>query len=427
MEKFEYPNLGECFFQETLENGLTIRVTPRPDFAKHHAFFATNYGSLDTKFQQDGQWNTTPAGVAHYLEHKMFDMPEGNVMQMFSQVGGSPNAFTSHGTTAYYVECTENFAENLEILLNYVTTPYFTQESVDKEQGIIAQEIQMYEDNPGSRLYENLFATMFSGHPLSVSIAGTVESIGEISAKTLYDCHRAFYDPSNMVLGVVGPVDPQMVVDLARKIVPPSQGIISQRDYGTVAPAPEQMRRVEQRMEVGMPTFALAFPCQDVEKQSLRTELLADLAVEMLVGETTPLYNRLYEEGLVDNDFSGGYESVKDIHFITIGGDSCDPDRVVADVLAELERIRQEGIDQILFDRMKKSAFGRKVRDLDSFESVCYRMCQGYLDGIDHYDFPAIYQSITMEDARLFLCENVQLAGATLSLILPKEDAPCHP
>lgn len=421
MDRIEILNLGEHYFQETLENGLTIRVIPKPDFAKTHAFFATNYGSLDTKFQQDGQWNTTPAGVAHYLEHKMFDMPEGNVMQWFSKVGGSPNAFTSHAITAYYVQCTDRVAENLEILLKYVTTPYFTKESVDKEQGIIAQEIRMYEDSPGSRLYENLLSTMYPGHAMGVSIAGTVESISEITAQTLYDCHRAFYDPSNMVLTVAGPVEPEMVVELAEKIVPASNGIISDRDYGTVPPISQEMLQVEQAMEVAMPTFALAFRCPTAKEQRLKMELLGDLAAEMLAGESTPLYTRMYEDGIIDCDFSGGYETIKDVSFLTFSGDSNHPDQVVEALLAEAKRIGQEGVDPQLFARLKKSAFGRKIRELDSFENICYRMSEDYFCKLDYFSFPEIYQEITVADAQRFLQDYVQVAGSALSIIKPKE------
>ncbi len=423
MKRYDFPRLGEHYWEEVLENGLTIRVVDKPEFAKTYGFFATNYGSLDTKFQLDGDWQESPAGVAHYLEHKMFDMPEGNVMQMFSEQGGSPNAFTSHNITAYYVECTENFQENLNILLNYVTTPYFTPESVEKEQGIIAQEIQMYEDSPGSRLYENLFATMYEGHAMAVSIAGTVESIAQITDKTLYDCHRAFYDPSNMVLVVVGPVDPEIVVETAKKLVPPSQGHISKRDYGQI-PAPKaQMTTVEQTMEVAMPNFALAFRCPvpGLGQERLRMELLGDLAVEVLIGESTPLYNKLYEEGIIDCDFSAGYEGVKDISFVSFNGCSQQIDLVVSAILGEVSRLKNEGYDQKLFDQLKKSAFGRKIRDLDSFENICYRMSQSFFDEVEYYEFPEIYQSITLEETLDFLFTNIQESGSALSIIKPKE------
>ena len=262
MKKVVLEQLRETFYEERLPNGLLIRVIPRPDFAKTYSFFATDFGSIDTKFTMDGKVYETPAGVAHYLEHKLFDMPEGNVMQQFSALGGSPNAFTGYSMTAYHVESTENWRENLELLLRYVSTPYFTEESVEKERGIIAQEIRMYEDSSGSRMYENLFAALYQHHPIRVPIAGTVESIQDITAQTLYDCHKAFYDPSNMMLCVAGPVDPALVVESAREILPKTPGGVGGRDYGPAEPlTAEKMARVEQNMEVSMPGFTVAFRC----------------------------------------------------------------------------------------------------------------------------------------------------------------------
>ena len=314
MKKVVLDQLRETFYEERLPNGLLIRVIPRPDFAKTYSFFATDFGSIDTKFTMDGKVYETPAGVAHYLEHKLFDMPEGNVMQQFSALGGSPNAFTGYSMTAYHVESTENWRENLELLLRYVSTPYFTEESVEKERGIIAQEIRMYEDSSGSRMYENLFAALYQHHPIRVPIAGTVESIQDITAQTLYDCHKAFYDPSNMMLCVAGPVDPELVVKSAREILPKTPGGVGGRDYGPAEPlTAEKMARVEQNMEVSMPGFTVAFRCDTPKTGAdiLRQELVGDLAAELLVGESTAFYTKLYEDGLIDCDFSAGTRASK--------------------------------------------------------------------------------------------------------------------
>lgn len=424
MKELRFDALQETYFEEILPNGLRIRVIPRPEFAKTYSFFATNYGSIDQAFTMDGREWTTPAGVAHYLEHKMFDMPEGNVMQLFSRLGGSPNAFTGYAMTAYYVESTENWQENLELLLRYVSTPYFTEESVEKERGIIAQEIRMYEDSPGSRMYENLFQALYDHHPVRVPIAGTVESIQDITAQTLYDCHRAFYDPSNMVLCVAGPVDPETVVEAARRILPEKAGGVGGRNYGAAEALTGHRPRVEERMEVAMPCFTIAFKCAPPEDGNLlRRELLGDLAAELLVGESTELYTRLYEEGLIDCDFSAGYEGVRSLGMLTAGGDSCDPDAVMDAILKEAERIGREGGDRARFERLKKSAFGRRMRELDSFENICYRMCQSCFEGAEYYDFPALYRSITLEDAEALIRESVVPERAAISVIYPKEKA----
>ena len=422
MKKVVLEQLRETFYEERLPNGLLIRVIPRPDFAKTYSFFATDFGSIDTKFTMDGKVYETPAGVAHYLEHKLFDMPEGNVMQQFSALGGSPNAFTGYSMTAYHVESTENWRENLELLLRYVSTPYFTEESVEKERGIIAQEIRMYEDSSGSRMYENLFAALYQHHPIRVPIAGTVESIQDITAQTLYDCHKAFYDPSNMMLCVAGPVDPALVVESAREILPKTPGGVGGRDYGPAEPlTAEKMARVEQNMEVSMPGFTVAFRCDTPKTGAdiLRQELVGDLAAELLVGESTAFYTKLYEDGLIDCDFSAGYEGVKTLGMLSIGGDSNEPERVVDAVLKEAERLGREGADEALFQRLKRSAFGRRIRELDSFENICYRMCQSTFEGAFYYDFPDLYRSITLDETVRMIRDTVVPQRAALSLIYP--------
>ena len=332
MKLFEYPKLGERCWQEILPNGLCVRVVPKPGFTRRYAFLGVNFGSIDTQFTLGGVRHRVPDGIAHYLEHKMFDLPEDNAMNLFAAHGGSPNAFTGYAMTAYYFDCTEEFEENLKILLRLVTEPYFTPESVEKERGIIAQEIRMYEDSAESRVVEDLFDGMFRSHPVRVPIAGTVESIAEITAQSLYDCHAAFYQPGNMVLCVAGDVDPETVVRIAREGTPAQPGVLPQRDYG----APEALScprsRMERTMEVAMPTFAIGFKCPPPESEPLRREIVGEIAAEILAGESSALYQRLYEQGLIDAGFSVGYESVKDACLLSATGDSRDPEAVSAAV-----------------------------------------------------------------------------------------------
>ena len=212
MVKKEYPRIGESLYHGELVNGLHVYVDVKPEFSKSYAFFATNYGGMDMRFQLNGEWHDTPAGVAHFLEHKMFDTKDGNALQDLAANGASPNAFTSSAITGYYFESTEKFEENLKILLSFVSEPWFTPESVDKEQGIIGQEIRMIEDNPDWQIYTRMLRAMYHRHAARTSIAGTVESISHITAGTLYNCHKAFYTPANMILTVVGDVDPVRVL-----------------------------------------------------------------------------------------------------------------------------------------------------------------------------------------------------------------------
>ena len=423
MERRFFPRLEMTLFADTLPNGLRIRVIPRPGFEKKYAFFATNYGSVDTAFTLDGKAVYSADGVAHYLEHKMFDTEEGNAMQAFAATGASPNAFTGYHMTAYYFSCTDRFEENLEILLHFVSEPYYTPESVEKEQGIIAQEIKMYEDNPGSRLGENMFRAMYAHHPLRVPIAGTVESIQTITADMLYACHRAFYDPSNMVLCVVGDVDPELVRKKALEILPKAPGGATARDYGPQEPELPAQSVISQTMEVSMPMFAIGFKLPPLPEGELRLsrELLGDLAAEVLCGESSPLYQKLYEAGLIDSGFSVCYESVRGMPNINVSGDSDDPQAVLDAILAEASRICKEGVDEALFQRLKRSSLGRRIRGLDSFDGMCYRMAVSDFDGYDYFRFPELYDAITAENVQEMIEQSITAERAVLSLILPKE------
>ena len=220
MKEMTYHRIGETAVWQTLPNGLPVCVIRKRGYARKYAFFATRYGGMDLRFQLDGQWLDTPAGIAHYLEHKMFDTEDGNALQELAKNGAEPNAFTSNAITGYYFDSTEHFEENLRILLSFVSIPYFTDESVEKEQGIIGQEIGMIEDNPEWQVYKRLMQALYHTSPARVSVAGSVESISHITAQTLYDCHKAFYTPANMCLVAVGDLDPASVFSLAEEVLP---------------------------------------------------------------------------------------------------------------------------------------------------------------------------------------------------------------
>ena len=422
MNYVAFPRIGEGYFEARLPNGMLIRVVPKRGFAQKYAFVGVDFGSIDTAFTLDGKPCRVPDGIAHYLEHKMFDLPDGNAMDGFARTGANCNAFTSYSMTAYYFSCTESFEENLSLLLRMVTTPYFTAESVEKERGIIAQEIRMYEDSPETQVSENLFAALYAEHPVRRPIAGTVESIGAITPELLYDCFRAFYRPANMLLCVVGDVDAEKVAELAAAVTGGEMQTPPQRDYGkkeTMTPAQASVSRA---MEVSMPTFAIGFKCEPPASglEAMRREIIGDLAAEILVGESSALYQRLYEDGLIDAGFSAGYESVKDACQLSANGDSDAPEQVLEAILQEAERIRQEGFEEELFQRLKKSSLGRRTRDLDSFESICYRICAYHFDGVDYFRFPEAYASVTPADLRDFLAATVCRERAVLSVVRPK-------
>ncbi|MBR6826012.1 MAG: insulinase family protein [Oscillospiraceae bacterium] len=418
-----YPNLGEALYEAVLPNGLRVRYVPKKDFARKLAFLAVDFGSIDTCFTLDGEEYRVPDGIAHYLEHKMFDLPDEDANARFAELGAGANAFTSYAMTAYHFSCTEHFEEALALLLRMVTTPYFTEETVQKEQGIIAQEIRMYEDSAESRVYEDLFRIMFPEHPISVPITGTVESISRITARMLYDCHKAFYQPANMVLCVAGDVSWEQVLAIAEASTPATSAPVPKRNYGR-APLLTEPRQTERAMQISMPTFCLGFSCPPPKKgeSSMHREIVGELASEILAGESSPLFSRLYEEGLIDNAFSIGYESVKDACLLSVTGDTDFPEQVFEAILAEAQRIREEGFDLPWFERLLHSSLGRRIRDLDSFTSICYRICAYEFDGYEYFSFPPDYETVTPQDVLDFLSQAVCRERSALATVVPKED-----
>ena len=425
MNKQYYPQLDETLYTGRLENGLTVLVVPRKDFTRKLAYFVTDYGSIHTEFDLEGKHWHTPAGVAHYLEHKMFDLPgDRDVSAEFAAMGAMTNAFTSFDMTAYYFSCTENFEDCLRLLLEFVSTPYFTEESVEKERGIIDQENGMNLDAPDSVIFDNLMEAMFRRHPIRVPILGTRETIRQITPEILHACHRAFYTPGNMLLCVIGDVDAEAVADIAREILGTEEKEVGRKDrnWPEEMTCPEAYR--EQAMEVAMPMFDLAFKCEPLTNgdEAIRREMVADLAAEALFGESSELYLRLYEEGLIDSSFGGGFETVDGCAMLMCSGDSEDPAAVREAILAQAEKIAREGLQEESFQRMKRSAFGRRIRGLDSFDSTCFRLSAYHFSGFDYFRFPEVYQGIEGKEIVDFLAAVVKRSRCSLSVIKPLKE-----
>ena len=417
-----YPGLDETCYKEVLENGLTVAVVKRPGFTKRLAYFVTDYGAIHTDFTLEGKEYHAPAGVAHYLEHKLFDMPGGrDVSAEFAALGAMTNAFTSYDLTAYYFSCTENFSDCLKLLLEFVSTPYFTEESVEKERGIIDQEIGMNQDAPDSVIFENLMTSMYEKHPIRVPILGTSETIRQITAETLHTCHRAFYTPGNMLLCVVGDVEPEEVKAIALEVLGTDRKEVARKHPLPIESMTTPEKNTGRVMEVAMPMFNLAFKCEPIGlgDTAIRQEMVADLAAEALFGESSELYLKLYEEGIIDSSFGGGFETIDGCAMLMCSGDSDEPEAVRSAVLAQAEKIAAEGIEEEAFLRMKRSALGRRIRQLDSFDGTCFRVCAYHFSGFDYFRFPEIYHSIEKEEIRQFVARIVAEARSCLSVIRP--------
>ena len=423
MEKKLYERIGEEVLRATLPNGLPVYIVPKKGFSRKYALFATRYGGMDMRFEKNGQWLDTPAGIAHYLEHKMFDTEEGNALQELAKNGAEPNAFTSNAITCYYFDATEKFYESLEILLSFVSIPYFTDESVQKEQGIIGQEIGMIEDNPEWQVYKQLMQALYHTSPARTPVAGSVESISHITAQTLYDCHKAFYTPANMCLVVVGDVKPERIIASANQILPAKSGPLIRRDYGAEEALTAAEHFVSAAMEVSMPTFLVGFKCppQHGGEQQHRFTAIGELACDVLMGESSPLYAHLYAEGLINGSFGAAFDLLPGASYVYAGGDSKDPQAVAEAILAEAQQLVSQGMDGDYYRRVVNANFGAALKALNSFESIAVSMAEGCFQDYDPYRFPEVYDSITVEDVLDFLRQNMTRDHMALSVITPKE------
>ena len=351
----------------------------------------------------------------------MFELPGRDVTAEFAALGADVNAFTSFDMTAYYVSCTSNFQESLHLLLEFVSTPYFTEESVRREYGIIDQEIAMNEDAPDSREFEALMGKMYRHHPVRQPILGTRQSIRAITAQTLYVCHRAFYTPANMVLCVVADVDPERVVAIAEEVL----GTEYRAPAEKIKAWPEEMACDEEiaklQMEVAMPTFQIGFKCEPAPRGegSIRADVVGYFAAEMLFGESSPLYLDLYEKGIIDSSFGGGFETIDGCAMLTCGGDGDTGEDVKKAILSRAGELVRDGIKEDDLLRLKRGAMGRRLRDLDSFDALCYRLCAYQLLGYDYLGFPEIYARVAGEEVRSFLAQTVTEERCAMATTMP--------
>ena len=423
MESKHYPHIGETLYSATLPNGLRLRVVPKPGYHSRYAVLAVNYGGAHRRFSVDGKTVETPAGVAHYLEHKMFDLPSGdNALDILSANGADPNAFTAPGITCYYFECTAHFEENLKMLLHFVSTPYFTEETVQKEQGIIAQEIQMGEDSSGSAVYYNLLRQLYARHPIRDKVAGTVESIAGITAEMLSDCHQAFYTPANLCLCVAGDVDPEQIYAIAEETLPDEAASVPTVDFGGDESLLPLERLHREAMAVSAPQFLIGAKLRPAPagEESLRQRLVAALALRLLAGSSSPFYTRLYAEGLLNRDYDYEADFSAGTGTVLIGGESGDPEGVLRALEEELHRIDREGLDALRFERAKRASLGARLRGLEDFESVCIALASGVFEGYCVLDGAELLQSITKAECEAFLREELRPERLALSIIEPE-------
>nr|WP_249529792.1 pitrilysin family protein [Paenibacillus brevis] len=416
--------MQETLYRETLDNGLQVYVLPKPGFQKIYATFSTKYGSIDNHFKVAGQEEIeVPDGIAHFLEHKMFEEPEGDIFAKFASQGASANAFTSFDQTVYLFSATEKIKENLETLINFVQNPYFTDQNVDKEKGIIGQEIGMYRDNPDWRVYFGLIEAMYAVHPVRIDIAGTVESISTITKETLYTCYNAFYHPSNMLLFIVGGVDAEQVFAWVRE----NQEKKNYQPQGDIErifqnePKEVHEKRRTSKLPVSLPKCLFGFKETQVGysgAELLRRDLATKLALDLLLGASSKLYQKLYDEELISDSFSHEFNSNPRYAFSAIGGDTKDPERLLEVITEEIKTIVQSGFREEDFERTRKKKIGGFLRMLNSPENIAHEFTRYRFRGGDMFEVLPIYESLTLEEVNTRLREHIDWEQLAVSMVV---------
>jgi predicted Zn-dependent peptidase len=429
MKKIVNDILKEEVYYEKLENGLDVYFMPKHGFTKKYAILATNYGSNELEFVPIGENEKfrVNEGIAHFLEHKMFEQPDGgNAFDKFSKWGASANAFTNFTMTAYLFSGTENFYDSLDHLIDYVQTPYFTDENVEKEKGIIEQEIKMYEDDPDWNVYFNCLKALYVNHPVRVDIAGSVESIYKITKEELYKCYNTFYNPGNMALFVVGDLDVDKVMEVVKKVNNYDVDKLSneiQRFY------PEEPDRVNEKeivakFPISMPMFNIAFKDNKVGirgNELLRKEIVTEILTDMIFKRGSRLFEDLYMKGLINDNFGGGFSSQVDYGFTIIGGDSKDPREVKRLILEHIEKYKNEGLNKHEFERTKKKKIGNFLKYFDSVNFIANNFISYNFKGINVLDYLDVLKDVTFEEVEERLKSHLKEEYCVISIVEPSK------
>ena len=394
--------LNETIYKATHSTGLKIYVIPKEGFAKKYAVIGTKFGSVNNRFIPLGKSEPIdiPDGVAHFLEHKMFEQSDGsNAFDKFSEYGANANAFTSFTTTCYLFSCTDYFYENLEHLLSYVQDPYYTDENVSKEQGIIGQEIRMYDDDGQWQVMINQLKALYKNHPVNRDIAGDIESISKIDKELLYDCYNTYYNPKNMVLTVCGDVDVQKVLDTVDKLI---RCDVKTGDVVSIFPdEPKEIAQklIETSSSVSRPLFSIGFKdnVRVCGTELMRREMAIGVLTKLLVGRSSPLYSEMYSMGLINEEFGTDIMCEEEFSCISLIGESNEPLKVRDMVMAEIEKIKQNGFDKSAVERIKKANMGSFLRNFNDTEDIAGLVARNALCGIDAFEYFDVYDTVSYD------------------------------
>jgi predicted Zn-dependent peptidase len=415
--------LKTTYIQCRHPSGLTILLYPMEGFSTAYALFGTNYGSVDVSFRKKGEdaFTDVPAGIAHYLEHKLFESEDGDAFKLFASTGADANAYTSFDRTCYLFSCTSNFSESLQALLTFVQHPYFTEETVRKEQGIIAQEIRMYDDSPGWRVLFGLLDCLYEHSPVKIDIAGTEESIAQITPELLYTCYHTFYNLNNMVLAIAGHFDPDEALQVIEQNLLQGEPVEIER-----APYCEKKEALKKRaditMDVAMPQFYIGYKQQPAadEKSFLRQQFELEILHELLIGSTSDCYERLLREGLINSTFGTEVFCGRGFLVSLFGGESENPEAVQAALCAEIEKRKAAGINEEDFLACKNAIYGRMLRTLHDVEDAATALLSASMSGMTLFESIHTLADITAEDVLHRLQTDFDPDCMAISVIHPR-------
>ena len=421
MEIIENSKVKEKIYIDKAENGLTIMVIPKENFQKKYVIFGTHYGSLDNEFIMPitEEHVKIPDGVAHFLEHKMFEQENGtNSLDVLSALGVEANAYTTNDHTAYLFEATEKFYEALDELMDYVQKPYFTYDNVEKEKGIIGQEIRMYDDHPGWQAYMNAMKCMYKNNPIKIDIAGTVESISKIDKDVLYKCYNTFYHPSNMSIVLCGDFVPEDIIkEVKKRLINKGTQTEIKRIY------PEESEEISNNeitsnMDVSNPLFAIGI--KDVKpdtKNIVKKHIAIQILLELIIGESSSLYQELYNQGKILSVPNLDYEFSNQYAHILITGQSREPKYIYEQINNQIEKMKEEGIDHEEFDRIKKKIYGGYITEYNSISNIARNVLEDYFKGINGFDYIEQYPLISTEYVQQILKDVFKKEKMVLSIV----------
>ena len=391
MQVIENLKVKEKLYIEKLENGLTVMIIPKPGIQKKYVIWGTNYGSNDNKFIVPGEEKVTevPNGVAHFLEHKLFEQENGtNSLDTLTALGVNANAYTTNDHTAYLFECTDNFYEALDELMDYVQHPYFTDENVEKEKGIIGQEIMMYDDYPDWQVYLNAMKAMYHENSIKIDITGTIETISHINKDILYKCYKTFYNPSNMAMVVAGDFKPEEILqEIQNRLVEnENQGeikrIYTEEDESIV------QEKIEKNFEVSRPLFTIGIKDNPKDQEEIvKKHIAIEILMNLILGRSSDLYKKLYDEGIISGQPSLDYEFGKTYAHVLITGQSTDPEKVYQEFKIKVRQLKEQGVNEKDFERIKKLIYGGYVKEYNDIQDISRMFLADYFKGINSFDY----------------------------------------